>query len=353
MAFQNEYESANVPPKIETVLVTGGTGYVAGWCIVELLRRGYQVRTTVRNLSKEKVVRSAVGAQIDSKDRLTFYAADLTEDQGWDVAMKGCDYVLHVASPLGADNPKDPNDLIIPARDGAVRVLRAAVNAKVRRVVMTSACAAASPPSYREDLVTDETFWSDPENKNLTAYMKSKTLAELAAWKFIKEHGSNTSLTTVLPGAVFGPVLTGSHLGSVQVIARLLQGKVPGSPRVGLEVVDVRDLADIHIRAMESPEAAGERFIAAGKFMWMSDIADILRAKLGTTASKVPTRVLPDIVIRFFAVFDPSLRALVPSLSRKSRHTTEKARRVLGWSRRPAADTIVDCAKSLIAHNVV
>jgi dihydroflavonol-4-reductase len=336
----------------ETVLVTGGTGFVAGWCIVELLRRDFAVRTTVRSLSREQAVRTALSAAVDPRDRLTFVAADLISDVGWDATVAGCDYVLHVASPLGRDNPKDPDALIVPARDGALRVLRAATQAGVRRVVMTSACAAASPPLYSEDGVTDESLWTDPEDKRLSAYRKSKTVSELAAWQFMKEYHGPTTLTTILPGAVFGPVLSADNVGTAQVIGRLLQGRMPGIPRLAFEVVDVRDLADVHIRAMTSEQAAGQRFIAVSEFMWMTDIAQTLRTKLGRSASKVPTRTLPDFVLRFLARFDPEIRAIAPGLGRKNRHTSEKAQRLLGWHPRPAAETVVDCAESLMTRNI-
>src|SRR5262249_36434217 len=185
----------------EAVLVTGGNGYVAGWCIVELLKRGYQVRTTIRNLSKEPAVRNSIAAADTSN--LTFFAADLTKDDGWEAATAGCDYALHVASPLGMNNSRNPNDLIIPARDGAMRVWRAAVAAGVKRVVMTSAANAASPSSYAEDGVTDETLWTDSNDPTLIPYRRSKTLAEKAAWEFMKTVEGNTTLTTILPGAGF------------------------------------------------------------------------------------------------------------------------------------------------------
>ncbi len=337
----------------ETVLVTGGSGYVAGWCIAELLKRGFEVRTTLRNLSKESAVRAAISAAVAPGERLTFFAADLTSDAGWDTAVAGCDYILHVASPLGSDNPKNPDELIIPARDGALRILRAATKAGVKRVVLTSACAAASPSRYTEDGVTDETLWTDPNAPGLSAYRKSKTLAELAAWEFMKGYHGTTTLTTILPSAVLGPILSADNIGTAQVIGRLLQGRIPGTPRIGLEVVDVRDLADIHIRAMTSSEAAGERFIAVSEFMWMSDIAKTLRSILGAAANKVPTRTIPDFVVRFLARFDSGLQALIPGLGRKNHHTSEKAQRLLGWMPRPATETIVDCAESLIARNAI
>jgi dihydroflavonol-4-reductase len=336
----------------ETVLVTGGTGYVAGWCIVALLERGYDVRTTVRGADREQAVRAAVATVVDPGDRLSFATADLTRDDGWDAALAGIDYVLHVASPLGDENPRDPDDLIIPAREGALRVLRAATRAGVRRVVLTSAANAASPASYTSDGVTDETLWT-VDDPSLPAYRRSKTLAEKAAWDFMSGYDGPTTLATVLPGAVFGPILAPGNLGSVRIIARMLQGQMPGSPRIGLEVVDVRDLADLHIRAMTAPAAAGERFLGTGDFVWMREVAAALKAKLGPAASRVPTRELPNFVVRIAARFDPALRAITISLGRRNRHSIAKAQRLLGWTPRPAADTVVGCAQSLIEHGVI
>lgn len=331
----------------QTVLVTGGAGFVAGWCIVELLRRGYTVRTTVRSLAKEPAVRAAIASAVDADDRLTFFAADLTKDEGWPLAMAGCDYVLHVASPLGIGGAQGSEDLATPAREGTLRVLQAATNAGVKRVVMTSAAAVATPPLQGGDSLSDEAVWFDPREPNVDAYRQSKRLAEQAAWDFMRTHRTPTTLTTILPGAVFGPVLTTENMGSVQVIDRLLQGRVPASPRLGFEVVDVRDLADVHIRAMESAQAAGERWLAVGEFMWMSDIARTLRAQLGAAANKVPTRTLPNAVFRLMALFDPSLRPMTPRLGRKHLHSSAKARELLGWAPRPAAVTLADCARSL------
>lgn len=332
---------------VESVLVTGGTGFVAGWCIVELLRRGYAVRTTLRSLAKAPAVPEAIASAGASGDRLTFCAADLTNDAGWDAAMAGCDHVLHVASPLGRDAPRDPSTLIMPARSGTLRVLRAATKAGVRRVVMTSAAATARPPRG-SDRIGDERIWADPYDPKLDAYRQSKILAERAAWEFMSRNSGPTTLTTILPGAVFGPVLAKENLGSVQIIQRLLEGRPPAIPRIGLWVVDVRDLADLHIRAMTSPEAPGERFLAVGDFMWMEEIARILRVRLGERAGKVPTRRLSDVVFRGLALFIPQLRMFTPDLGRRNETSSEKARRALGFSPRPATTTIIDCAESLL-----
>jgi dihydroflavonol-4-reductase len=335
----------------ETVLVTGGTGYVGGWAIVGLLQHGYRVRTTVRAAVKDDVVRRAVGTRADFSE-LEFAHVDLTRDEGWDAAMTGVDFVLHVASPLGDENSQDAEALIVPARDGALRVLRAATRAGVRRVVMTSAANAASPVSYTSEGVTDEALWTI-DDPSLPAYRRSKTIAERAAWDFIAESSGSMELTTILPGAVLGPILTADTVGTARIVQRMLRGQMPGAPRIGLEVVDVRDLVDLHIRAMTAPEAAGQRFLGTGEFIWMRDIARALKGGLGAAADKVSTRQLPDFFVRVAAVFDRSLRALTVSLGRRNRHTTAKAERVLGWTARPAAQTVTECAESLIALGAV
>jgi Nucleoside-diphosphate-sugar epimerases len=337
----------------QTVLVTGGTGYVAGWCVAELLRRGYRVRTTIRTSDRARAVRDAVSSVADPADRLSFTVADLTSDDGWDAAVAGVDFVLHVASPLG-DAARDADELIVPARDGALRVLRAATSAGVQRVVMTSAANAASPSSYGEDSVTDETLWTDLGDSTLIPYRRAKTAAEKAAWDFMATYDGPTTLTTVLPGAVFGPTLDAGHLGTTRIIARMLNGGMRGAPRIAFEIVDVRDVADIHIRAMTSPAAAGERFLATGELMWMREMALALRSGLGSAADRAPTREIPDFAVRLAArFFDRSLRSIVPALGRRNRHSTDKAREVLGWQARPAAETVVDCARSLIEANAV
>jgi nucleoside-diphosphate-sugar epimerase len=337
----------------ETVLVSGGSGYIGGWCVVTLLRRGYTVRATIRDLSREPAVRAAIAGAVDPEDRLTFYAANLTSDAGWDAAAEGADYMLHVASPLGVPEPRDPYDLIIPARDGALRALKAAVKGGVKRVVMTSSVAAASPAGASPDGTTDETAWTNPDEPGVGAYPRSKVIAERAAWDFVGAEGGAMTLATVNPALVLGPVLSSDFSDSVQVIQRLLSGKVPGVPRLGFNIVDVRDVADLHLRAMTAPEAAGERFIAAGDFAWMADMATLLRARLGAAASKVPTGKAPDFLLRLVALFDRDLKSVTPSLGRRREFSSAKAARILDWRPRPIDETILDCARSLIAAGVV
>lgn len=332
----------------KTVLVTGGSGYLGGWCVVELLRRGYRVRTTVRDLAREAAVRAAVATQVEAGDRLAVLAADLLEDAGWADAVSGCDYVLHVASPFPPQQPKDPDELIVPARDGTLRVLGASLDAGVERIVVTSSVAAISgsgKPVHGRPL--DERDWSDPDNPKLSAYACSKTVAERAAWDFMRERGATEKLATVNPGAIIGPVLGDGRSFSLQAIERLLRG-MPGAPRIGFSFVDVRDVADLEIRAMTSPEAGGKRFVAVQAFQWMGDLAAVLRDRMGEAAAKVPTRTVPNLVVRGMAIFDPGVRSIVGQLGRKTEFSSERAKTQLGWSPRPIDDTVVECAQSLL-----
>ena len=336
-----------------TVLVTGGSGFIGGWCVIGLLQQGYVVRTTVRDLSREASVRNALGTVVDPGNRLSFHTANLTEDAGWDAAVEGCDYVLHVASPLGVSEPKDPDELIVPAREGARRAVGAAIKAGVKRVVLTSSVAATNKGFGHEDWISDETVWTDLSDRRVSAYARSKTLAERAAWDLIASAGGTTTLATVNPALVLAPVLSADFSESVQVVERLLSGRVPGLPRLGFNVVDARDVADLHIRAMTDPKAAGERFVAAGHFAWMADLAALLRAELGEGAAKVPTRKVPDFVIRLASFFDKDLGAVTPALGHKHDYSSAKAQTVLGWRPRPLNDTVLETARSLIAQSVV
>lgn len=330
----------------ETVLVSGASGYVAGWCIRLLLERGYVVRSTLRDLGKGVRLKQVL-APVGAEGRLSFFKADLMDDAGWAEAMAGVDFVLHVASPLGDGKAVARDALVGPARDGTLRVLRAAVAAGVRRVVMTSAAATTRPP-LSENRPSVETNWADPDDPQFDAYRVSKILAEKAAWDFMRAEGGTTEFTTVLPGAVFGPVLSPDQAGSVEIIGAMLAGKPRVRPKLGFWVVDVRDLADLHIKAMLSPRAAGERYLATAEFMWFRDISRVLRSRLGARAAKVPTIEMPNWLMRLLMPLQPQIRTLGPLLGRRFEVDASKARRELGFAPRPAADTIVDCAESLL-----
>jgi nucleoside-diphosphate-sugar epimerase len=333
-----------------TVLVTGGSGFIGSHCILQLLAAGHEVRTTVRNLAREPEVRAMLlrgGA--DAGGQLSFFEADLERDGGWDEAVAGCEHVLHVASPFPPTLPRDENDLIVPARDGALRVLRAARDAGVRRVVLTSSFAAIGYGAGVHPTPFTEADWTNPTAPDVLPYAKSKTLAERAAWDFIATEGGALELSVVNPVGVFGPVLGPDYSTSILIVQRLMDGAVPGCPRLWFGAVDVRDVADLHVRAMTSPAAKGERFLAvAGDFLTILEAAKALKAALGAAARRVPTREIPDWLVRIVAQFDPAARQILPELGKRKTATGEKARRLLAWEPRSAQASIVDTARSLI-----
>jgi nucleoside-diphosphate-sugar epimerase len=333
----------------ETVLVTGGSGFLGGWCVAELLRQGYSARTTIRDLSREAELRSSVRDLSGSDDggALTVLAADLRSDDGWDEAVAGCDRVLHVASPFPLVQPKDPDELIVPAREGTLRVLRAALAAGASRVVVTSSVAAVGGSAKGSGRRLDESDWTDLGDSSLTPYARSKTIAERAAWDLVEEMGAKERLATVNPGAILGPVSGPDRSPSLEVVQRLLNG-MPGTPRIGFNLVDVRDVADLQIRAMTAAEAGGRRFVAVRSFEWMADVARILRDRLGDEAPKVPTRSVPDLLVRAMGLFDPGVRSVTGQLGRRQDYTSAEAEEVLGWAPRPIDETVVDCARSML-----
>ena len=339
----------------ELVLVTGGSGFIATHCIVQLLAAGYRVRTTVRSLKREPQVRATLeSAGAQAGDRLAFFAADLTADAGWDAAVAGCDYVLHVASPFPVNVPRHEDELIVPAREGALRVLRASRAAGVRRVVQTSSFAAVGYGHPQRDRPFDESDWTNVDGDGLTAYAKSKTLAERAAWNFMGREGGDMELAVVNPVGVFGPALAADFSTSIEIIKRMLDGALPGLPRITFGVVDVRDVADLHLKAMTHPEAAGERFLAvAGQFLSLREIALVLKQRMGDAGRRVPTRELPDWLLRVVALVDKSVGQVVPELGKRKNATSAKAQRVLGWTPRPAEDAIVATAESLVRLGLV
>jgi nucleoside-diphosphate-sugar epimerase len=329
---------------MSTVLVTGGSGFVAGYAILRLLADGHVVRTTLRNLSRQSDVR----AILPPNASVTFVAADLERDDGWAAAAAGCEYVLHVASPFPASTPEDENEVITPARDGALRVLRAARDAGVRRVVMTSSFAAIGYGHPERTTPFDETTWTDLNSPGLTPYVKSKTIAERAAWDFIQNEGGSLELAVVNPVGIFGPVLGRDFATSILLVKRLMDGATPGLPKLYFGIVDVRDVANLHVLAMAHPAARGERFLAvAGDFLSVKQIAEVLKRRMGAASRKVPTRQLPNWLVRLIALRNPAVKSILPELGKVKNASSAKAERLLGWTHRSADDALVATADSL------
>lgn len=340
---------------MSTVLVTGGSGFIGSHAILQLLNAGHQVRTTVRSLKREADVRAMLKqGGVTLGDRLSFAVADLESDNGWPEAVAGCEFILHVASPFPPNVPKNDDELIIPAREGALRVLRAARNADVKRVVLTSSFAAIGYGHQPQSEPFNETNWTNTDGEGLTAYVKSKTLAEQAAWDFIGREGGSLELSVVNPVGVFGPVLGPDYSTSILIVQRMLDGAIPGLPKLYFGAVDVRDTVDLHLRAMTDPAAKGERFLAvAGDFLSMLGIAKVLKDNMGAAARRVPTRELPNWMVRLASLRDSAIKQILPELGKHKNATNEKARRVLGWSPRTNEESILATGESLVQLGLV
>jgi nucleoside-diphosphate-sugar epimerase len=336
-----------------TVLVTGAAGFIATHCLLALHRAGWALRGTLRDPARApdllKVLARAAGEPVP----VTCVAADLTRDEGWDEAVRGADGVLHVASPLPRVLPRDPDALIRPARDGALRVLRAANEAGVRRVVMTSSTAAICYGRGEIGRPFTESDWSDPDSRDNSNYTRSKTHAERAAWELARRPDTKVELVTVNPGAVLGPVLEADYGTSAEIVLKLLNGDFPGIPDFDFPIVDVRDVAALHVAALESPRAAGKRYLCVSENMHMREIARILREHLPARAAKIPKRELPNWMVRIASLFDPVTRAVVFDLGIRRECDTRAARSELGFAPRPVAQSVRDTADSLVAQGLV
>jgi nucleoside-diphosphate-sugar epimerase len=328
------------------VLVTGVSGFLGGHVALQLLQRGYRVRGTIRRVTSA----SAVMSRFQSfEDKLSLVEADLDNNEGWADAVSGCGYVIHTASPFPSGAVRDEAGLIRTAREGALRVLRASHQVGVKRVVLTSSVAATNHGSGRAPF--SERDWTDVESKRATPYYKSKTLAERAAWAFAEERG--LSLAVINPGLILGPSI-GNDLGSsVGLIWKLMNGKFTKLPRYGCSIVDVRDVALAHVRAMVEPAAAGHRFIVGGRVFSMKDLSLVLARAFPEYTSRLPTAELPDWFVRILALIDADARTIVHELGRDLSVDTSKARSMLQWRPRPEEETIRDCAQSLIERGLV
>jgi dihydroflavonol-4-reductase len=333
-----------------TVLVTGGSGYLAGFLIRRLIADGWSVHATIRDLAREGDVRRALSTD-DS--RLRFFAADLMRDDGWADAAAGCALAAHVASPFPATAPRHEDDLIVPAREGSLRVLRAARDAGVARVVVTSSAAAIAYGHGKGNRTFSERDWTNIDAPGVYPYIKSKTIAERAARDWMAAEGGGMEFCSINPTAILGPVLGNDYSTSLELVKKLLEGAFPGTPDFGFGIVDVRDLADLHAMALTVPGLDGERFAASGRFMKLNDIAHVLKARLDAEARKVPTRKLPDWLVRIVARFDPMVRQVVSELGNVRDIDASHAQAVFGWRTRDEADTIEDTARSLIARGLV
>lgn len=335
------------------VLVTGANGFIGLNTVLRLLQLGYAVRATVRNESHQKSIMETLSKHLDTSG-LEFAIADLMKDDGWHNAVQGCHFVIHTASPYPAENPKDENELIIPARDGTLRLLRSAQIEGVKRVVMLSTIGAIFDGHEGENRTFDENDWSDL-GKTRLIYHKSKTIAEQAAWDFINstENKSRMEMVSINPSNVFGPVLDGHHHTSTEWYRTIMHAEVPGVARTQIDFVDVRDLVEVLVKALTVPEAAGKRFICNGASIPLIEFANILHQNFSNRGFRVPNRILPDFVIRLISIFVPKVKAVAGQLQWKYAFSTKQVQLIFAWQPRPYKQTIVDMAESLIQYGVV
>lgn len=342
-------------PSDTTVLVTGASGFIAMHCVLQLLELGYRVRGTLRTSSREASLRKTFDKHATVDDRLEFVFADLTNDDGWDDAAKACLYVLHVASPFPNQPPKHEDELIVPACEGTLRILKASAQADVKRVVMTSSLAAVSSGHvFDSSKVFDENDWSRTD-ADIGAYEKSKTLAERTAWDFVNslKGDDKLELAVINPGMVLGPILDNHYSTSGEVVRKLMRREYPGCPKLSFPAVDVRDVAVAHIAAMTTPEADGKRFCCTSEHAWMSEIAVILNNHFSKQGYKIPTRELPNFIIRLVALFDKTVRLVVGNLGKRSEYSNEFIKNVLDWKPRSLEEMIVAMGQSMIEQGIV
>ncbi|MDX2134255.1 MAG: aldehyde reductase [Saprospiraceae bacterium] len=338
----------------QTVLLTGVTGFLGAHTAIQLLNKGCKVIGTLRDMRRAESIKQVIAAHTTEANRLQLVEADLLDASVWYEITKGVDYVFHMASPFPRVLPKNDDELLLPARNGTLYVLKAAAANGVKRVVLTSSSGAITygVEKSRRNSTFTENDWTDPNNTSDTSpYFRSKTLAERAAWDFMEKDNSGMELVTICPGAILGPVLEQDFGTTANIVIKTLDGSTPAIPRIGYDISDARSVADLHIRAMQAPQAAGQRFIAATDYLRFKDVADILRETY--PQRKIPTLVLPDVGVRLFSYIDPVLKPLLIDLGVERRLDNSKAVRELGWQPIPAREAVLACAESVIALKLV
>ena len=336
------------------VLLTGISGFLGSHTAIQLLNKGYEVVGTLRDIKRADEIKKIIAGHTSNINNLSFAQAELSDENVWQQLTKGVDFVQHVASPFPRELPKHEDELIIPAKNGVLFILKAAAANGVKRVVITSSSSTVlyGKPKGKESGTFDETVWTDAANRDdTTPYFRSKTIAEKAAWDFIKADKSGLELVTVLPGAILGPVLENDFGTSANIVLKMLDGSMPAVPGIGFDIVDVRSVADMLIRSMEMPEAAGERFLSSAGFLSFGDVAAILKAKY--PGRKIPQRILPDFLTRVLSWFEKALAPALLDLGKQRRANSNKAKRMLNWQPIDNNEAVIACAESLISLGLV
>ncbi|MEP3224664.1 MAG: NAD-dependent epimerase/dehydratase family protein [Parasphingorhabdus sp.] len=334
----------------KTAMVSGGTGYIATYVIRQLLDEGWHVNTTIRSIAREA---DAHRRFPEAGNKLKFFQADLMHDEGWAAAMADCSHMVHIASPIMAATPKHENDLILPARDGVLRALQFSKDAGVQRFVHTSSMAAVSYGVERGVHEFDESDWTDENHPDASAYTKSKTISERAARDWIAKNGDVIEYCSVNPGMVLGPVVDADFSASVLAVQQLMDGSMPMAPDISFPLVDVRDVADLHVKAMMADNIAGDRFLAAGPTLSFLEMAKVLRDNLGDKAQKVPTRQMPDWLVTVFGLINSEVRGIKSELGKRRVVTGTYSQDKLAWTMRPVEQSLIDTANSLLSRGVV
>lgn len=338
----------------KNVLLTGVTGFLGSHTAIQLLNSGYHVTGTLRSKDRETEIRTIIAKHTKNSGNLSFAEADLNDSSIWTKLMKGVDFVLHVASPFPRTLPKHENELILPAKQGTLHVLEAAAASKVKRVVLVSSLAAVCYGKTKEErkkVFTEDDWTNEHNKKDTTPYYRSKVIAEKAAWDFMKTDHSGLELTTILPGAILGPVLENDFGTSANIVLKLLDGSSPAIPKIGFEIVDVRSVAALMIRAMEAPQAAGNRYAASAGYLTMNDVAKILRDEF--PKRKIPRKELPNFAVRLLSNFDRSLKPVLLELGIKRNLEGTKAIRELQWNPVSTKEAVISCAKSIFELRII